>query len=349
MHRLSKSNYDDRTLLFRKSEMANSLGLRAAIIEKDFWVCWTLHRLFEVIGFRPHLIFKGGTSLSKVYKVIDRFSEDVDLSLSRSDLGFADDHDPEQEGIGKKEAKRRLAGLVDACKAVVREKLAPVLQNDFRSVLGSSGWAVELDPADPQTVLFSYPVSEVSHELPYVRPVIRLEMGARSDDWPADDAGIKPYAAEVFPEVFDIPSARVRTLAAERTFWEKATLLHAEAHRPPDKPDRERHARHYYDLAKLAEHPLGASALSRLDLLDRVIAHKTFFFASSWANYETARPGTLRLLPDNIARLEGLRRDYDHMKSMVYGAVPTWDHITGVLRDLERRINNRLNIETRSV
>ena len=339
MDNLARSSSDDRTLLFRKTEAMTPLGLHAALIEKDFWVCWTLRRLFEVIGFRPHLIFKGGTSLSKVYKVIDRFSEDVDLSLSRRDLGFADDHDPEQAGISKKEAKRRLDALISACVTTVREKLVPEIHQDFASVLGPHGWSVELDPGDSQTVLFAYPLSDVSGELSYVRPVIRLEMGARSDDWPAADAQIRPYAAEVFPDVFSAPVARVRTLAVERAFWEKATLLHAEAHRPPDKADRERHARHYYDLARLAEQAVAATALERHDLLDRVIAHKSFFFASSWAHYETARPGTFRLLPDDALRLDGLRRDYEAMQSMIFGQGPAWEYLTQVLRDLERRIN----------
>lgn len=87
MDRLAVAIAEDRTLLFRKTESRSTLGIHAAIVEKDFWVCWALHRLFGVIGFRPHLIFKGGTSLSKVYRAINRFSEDVDLSLSRRDPG----------------------------------------------------------------------------------------------------------------------------------------------------------------------------------------------------------------------------------------------------------------------
>lgn len=228
---------------------------------------------------------------------------------------------------------------MEACKETVREKLLPALRSDFASVLGPAGWTVELDTDDPQTVLFAYPASDVSDELSYVRPVIRLEMGARSDDWPASDAEIKPYAAEVFPDVFSVAAAQVRTLAAERTFWEKATLLHAECHRPPDKANRERHARHYYDLARLAARPVGENSLEQFGLLDRVIAHKTFFFASSWVHYEIARPGTFRLLPKQSDRLDGLRRDYEAMQPMIFGEAPTWSGIVEVLRELERRIN----------
>jgi hypothetical protein len=338
MDAIAKAAAEERSLLFRRAETLLPGGIQPAIVEKDFWVCWTLRRVFEVIQFRPHLIFKGGTSLSKVYRAIDRFSEDVDLSLSRRDLGFADDHDPEQPGISRKEAKRRLDALVETCKATVRDKLVPEMRRDLASVLGSRGWSVELDADDPQTVLFAYPATEVSGATPYVRPVIRLEMGARSDDWPAVDAEITPYAAEVLPDVFSIRTCRVRTLAAERTFWEKATLLHAEYHRPADKPSRERLSRHYYDLFRLAQGPIAERALAMPDLLERVIAHKTFFFAASWAHYETARPGTFRLLPDP-ARRDGLRRDYEAMKPMLFGTAPEWEPLVAALDDLERRIN----------
>jgi hypothetical protein len=338
MDTIAKAPSLDRGELFRRVEAGMVPGCHAAIIEKDFWVCWALRRIFEVLRFRPHLIFKGGTSLSKVYRAIERFSEDVDLSLSRRDLGFADDRDPEQAGISKKEAGRRLDALVAECQKVVREKLVPALREDFAVVLGEGGWSVELDPDDPQTVVFAYPSTAVSMGMAYVRPAIRLEMGARSDDWPAADAEITPYAAEAFPGLFAIRSCKVRTLAAERTFWEKATLLHAECHRPSDKPTRERLSRHYYDLYRLSLQPVAAQALAQLGLLERVIAHKRFFFAQSWAQYETARPGTFRLLPDG-GRLETLRRDYREMRPMIFGEAPAWEDVVGGLEALAARIN----------
>jgi len=335
---VAQSSATQRAQLFETAGARHEPHMDAAIIEKDFWVCWSLRRIFDVLQFRPHLIFKGGTSLSKVYRAIERFSEDVDLSLSRRDLGFADDRDPEQAGISKKEALRRLDALVAGCQSVVREKLVPELRRDFTAVLGTSGWSVDLDPADPQTVVFTYPSTEVSGVRSYVRPVIRLEMGARSDDWPAADAELTPYAAETFPDLFTVRSCWVRTLAAERTFWEKATLLHAECHRPPDKPSRERLARHYYDLFRLAQQPIAEQALGHRDLLERVIAHKSFFFAQVWAHYDTARPGTFRLLPA-ADRLEALRRDYRDMDTMIFGEAPEWDDIVRGLKELEKRIN----------
>lgn len=230
------------------------------------------------------------------------------------------------------------AALVLECQTTVRERLVPELHRDFAAVLGKTGWSVELDPGDPQTVIFTYPVTEVSGAMAYVRPAIRLEMGARSDDWPAADAEITPYAAEAFPDLFALRSCQVRTLAAERTFWEKATLLHAEHHRPADKPSRERLSRHYYDLYRLSQQPIAERALGQRDLLDRVIAHKSFFFSQSWAHYETARPGTMRLLPA-ADRLAVLRRDYQAMASMIFGDAPEWDDIVHELTQLESRIN----------
>ncbi len=182
------------------------------------------------------------------------------------------------------------------------------------------------------------PPTELSGGLVYVRPTIRLEMGARSDDWPAADAEITPYAAEVMPDLFSVRTCNVRTLSAERTFWEKATLLHAECHRPTDKPSRERLSRHYYDLYRLSLQPVSERALQQRELLERVIAHKSFFFAQSWANYDTARPGTFRLLP--VAdHLDALRRDYQAMEAMIFGHAPAWPDIVRSLQELERRIN----------
>jgi hypothetical protein len=340
MDTVAQSTAKERAQLFETSATRRRPNMAAAIMEKDFWVCWTLRRLFEVLQFRPHLIFKGGTSLSKVYNAIERFSEDVDLSLSRRDLGFTDDRDPEQPGISRKEARRRLDDLVGECQRVIVDRMVPELRGDFATVLGSEGWTVELDTDDPQTILFAYPKSDMDYGLgTYIRPTIRLEMGARSDDWPTVEGEITPYAAEIFPQAFTTArSCRISTLEAARTFWEKATLLHAETHRPPDRPCRERLSRHYYDLYLLSRQDISRKALTRRDLLNRVIQHKCFFFARSWAHYETAQPGSFRLIPGE-SRLETLRADYAEMKPMIFGEYPEWETIIHGLKQLEKAIN----------
>lgn len=341
MDRVARSSLRDRADLFRRAATVLNPERSPLIVEKDFWVCFALRRIFEIIRFRPQLIFKGGTSLSKVYDVIGRFSEDVDLSLSRRDLGFADDHDPEQRGIGKNEIKRRIESLVVACKENIRDHFVPKLRADFAGVLGNEGWSVELDEIDPQTVIFTYPSAGIDDAMErYIRPSIRLEMGARSDDWPAADHDIKPYAAEVFPEAFTVASIyHVRTLGAERTFWEKATILHKEYHRPRSEPTRERVARHYYDLYQLSRNDIAKKALQQIELLERVVEHKKVFFRSSWAHYETAKPGSFRLVPP-AERIAVLRADYAQMHSMIFGEYPEWAKVIKGLGELEEKINS---------
>ena len=340
MDGVAQASPKDRADLFQQATIQLQPARSPVIIEKDFWVCWTLRRVFEVMRFQPQLIFKGGTSLSKAYQLIERFSEDVDLSLSRQDLGFADKRDPEEPGISKKESIRRLDALVSACQRTIRDKMLPELQKDFARVIGTSGWNLALDLADPQTVIFTYPSSGLSGDSPsYIRPAIRLEMGARSDDWPAEQRVIRPYAAEAFPEAFRVAAfGSVNTMEAVRTFWEKATLLHADYHRPAGKAPIERVSRHFYDLYRLSQDDIGRQALARQDLLARVVTHKRLFFASAWASYETARPGTFHLVPRED-RLPALRKDYAEMRAMIFGSYPSWEEVLRGLRVLEQQIN----------
>jgi hypothetical protein len=293
-----------------------------------------------VLQFRPQLIFKGGTSLSKAYNALERFSEDVDLSLSRRDLGFADNRDPEQPGISGKESRRRIQALVRACQQAILDRLLPALRADFASIINSGEWSLELDAIDRQTVIFNYPRSDLGGAFPAaIRPAIRLEMGARSDDWPVEVREVRPYAAEAFPAAFSIAaSCDVRALDAKRTFWEKATLLHAEHHRPIAKAPATGMSRHYYDVYQLSRQEIGRQALDRGDLLTRVVAHKRQFFASAWAHYETAMPRTFQLVPrDNQMPL--LRADYARMREMIFGDAPDWQRIVQGLRELEGQIN----------
>jgi hypothetical protein len=340
MDRIAQAAPAERAELFRGSAAALHPERSLAIIEKDFWVCWALHRIYDVLRFRPGLIFKGGTSLSKAYNAIERFSEDVDLSLSRRDLGFADSRDPEEKSISRKESQRRIDALVAACQKTIRERLLPELHADFTSVIGTTGWSLDLDVTDPQTVIFTYPRSEPGSRIPKaIRPAVRLEMGARSDDWPAEDREIRPYAAEAFPAAFKMATlCRMRVLDARRTFWEKATILHAEFHRPGGSAAADGLSRHYYDVYQLSQRDIGRKALNRADLLERVVAHKRLFFASAWAHYETAAPGGFHLIPTD-ERMPALQADYARMREMIFGDAPAWEEIVRGLRKLEDRIN----------
>lgn len=346
MDLMAQSPARERAELFREAAVLRP-GMSSAIVEKDFWVCWALRRIFGSVAIPFHLIFKGGTSLSKAFNALDRFSEDVDLSFDRRELGFESARNPEKAASGKRR-QTLLDQLQAECTAVVSDRFVPALLEDFTAVLGPakqgpSGWGIEIDHQDRQTVYFRYPaaLNAAGMGVPgYIRPAVRLELGARSDSWPAHVRTITPYAAELFPRMFQVPSCEVNTLEAVRTFWEKATLLHAEYHRPGPPVAKERLSRHYYDLYKLAGTDIAAEAMKRMDLLERVIEHKTVYFRSAWAHYGTARPGGFRLLPPEN-RAPVLRRDYERMKVMIFGEPPTWDEIVEGLAYLERRINGR--------
>jgi hypothetical protein len=314
----------------------------AGIMEKDFWVCWTLKRVFSSAYLPLRLIFKGGTSLSKVFDAISRFSEDVDISFDRRELGFEAARDPENATSGKKQ-KALLDALQGECEVVIRERLVPALLKDFETVIGAPGpvWGLEIDPDDKQTVFFKYPPGLVAQALVLpagIKPSVRLELGARSDSWPARKCSIKSYAAELFPDMFQAASCEVNTLEAVRTFWEKATLLHAESHRTDPAAKSERLSRHFYDLYQLTKTGIAEDALKQPDLLKRVVAHKTVFFRSAWAHYETAIPGSFHLLPAK-ARMQALRNDYTAMQAMIFGDIPEWDEIMNGLQKLEQRLN----------
>jgi len=343
MDDIARLHLTDRTDLF--AEVARNRGLTPAIIEKDFWVCWTLKRLFTLADPPAGLLFKGGTSLSKVFGIIERFSEDVDLSFDRAGLGFGGDGDPLNATSGKKR-KHALEALTETCQRVIRERLLPQLTESFSNSLGeqaSTTWDLELAEDNPggQTLLFHY-LAETRHhaadEPAYVRSAVRMEVGARSDHWPAIEAAVKSYAAEDFPNVFKEAGCKVRVLAAERTFWEKATVLHMWHHAPADKRFRDRQSRHYYDVVRLYERGLGKAAVKDTELLLKVARHKEVFFPVAWARYTDAKPGTLRLMPPD-SRLPELEQDYRKMQEMIFGKPPPLEQLLDVLRQIEAEIN----------
>ena len=324
------------------AETAARMDLPPVVIEKDFWVCWVLKRLFGLAGVGDRLIFKGGTTLSKVHRIIERFSEDIDLTLDRGLFGFDAERDP-AKASGSKDRERRLKAMGVACAEYVQDVLRSAIKQDFAGVLGPAGsrWDVTADQEDRerQSLLFRYPEGAgPGSSFDYVATVVKLEFGSRGDSWPTSPANVTPYAAEQFPALFGQPSCAVTALDARRTFWEKATILHQEAHRSAAKRMSGRSSRHYYDLAMLARSPFRARALADLDLLARVVQHKIDFFRCGWAQYDQAKPGSMRLVPPE-SRLKELRDDYAEMGVMMFGTPPSFDEVLQDLRVLEAEIN----------
>jgi len=318
------------------------MGIDAAIIiEKDFWVCWALKRVFSLSDFQAGLIFKGGTSLSKAYGAIHRFSEDIDLSIDRHDLGFVGDRDPASEDISNNQRKRLLDDLTDASSALVQRELRDQIIAAMQAALPDTEIELTVSEDDGQTLIFNYPAS-----LPpppgaaYLQDKVKLEFGARSDHLPAEPRTLSPYAAQQFP--YEIPDAtvNVKVLGAERTFWEKATILHMLHHMADNKDLAKNMSRHYYDLAELAKLEVRGKALTDLELLSDVALHKSRFFPAAWAKYGEAHPPTLRLSPKTELERK-LRTDYRAMQEMIFGECPDFDEILVILEQLEKDINKR--------
>lgn len=329
-----------RVEMFQRTTQAT--GMESVIVEKDFWVCWTLKELFGLPLIGEHLIFKGGTSLSKVFKVIERFSEDIDVSIDRGFLGFGGANEPEA-GASNKEKQRRIEALKVACQQKIAKELLPALEAAIQAkVRREEKWSLRSDADDPdqQTLLFEYPTSFAADATGYIRRLVKIEMGARADHWPSETKTITPYVAEQFPQGFQAASCAVKVLAAERTFWEKATILHAEFHRPADKAMPERFSRHYCDFHELIRKGVAKPAAEKLDLLARVAEHKNLFFKTSWAHYGEATKGSLRIAPPE-SRVKALRDDYARMQQMFFAEPPNFDTMLVLLQRWESEFNQK--------
>jgi Nucleotidyl transferase AbiEii toxin, Type IV TA system len=339
MDSFARMSAQDRRLGCLKT--AEFMKLQAASVDKDFWVCWTLRELVNLPDIGKHITFKGGTSLSKAYGLIERFSEDIDLVVDKDVLGFGGDASPDR-APSKKQRKKRIDELMAACKDWVQDRLQATLEQAIATRLGTAdSWTLEVDPdmPDGQCLLFHYPGAFPVTEAGYVRPVVKIELGARSDDWPSQVRAISPYVAQVLQQAIPDATVSVPSLAPERTFWEKAMLLHEETFRPADKPRKERMARHYYDVWCLITRGVAERAAADHALFDRVAAHREIFFRLGWVDYATLRPGSLRLTPPPEHR-DAWRRDYGAMaEPMFYGERPSFDEILRLVGEFEQRFN----------
>lgn len=332
---------DEREVFFRAA--ADVSGIPFEIIEKDYWVVWILERLFSLTELAPHLTFKGGTSLSKIYGVIDRFSEDVDLSIEKAFFGFDKNNSPEV-AVSRKKQNEILEKLVEACVQYVQGQLLTELSENISCELGTQeGWRLTLDDSDPDAQSLSFQYPSISPKDGYIRPFVKIEIGARSEHWPVSERRLRSYATEALKGKVSDDEIAVRVLNAERTFWEKATILHRLAHLPDEKLLPARSSRHLYDFFQLLNSAIRIKAEKDVDLLERVAKHNSIYFAAKWASYDTARKGTLKLFP--LARvLEGLERDYEQMEAMFYRTErPKWALILKAIAEFELEFNGSVS------
>jgi len=330
LNKIARASQREREDLFITT--AREIDLPEAMVEKDFWVCWTLEYLFQQSPWTDKLAFKGGTSLSKCFGLINRFSEDIDVVLDWRLLGYntkdlwAERSRTQQEKINKE--------TIVKTSEYLHSVLLPKIQKDFSSML-SDDFSVYIDSEDPQTVCFSYP--RIFSEIAIVS-VVRIEMGVLAAWTPVQYGTVTSYAAQEYPQLFKNLSTQILTVAPKRTFWEKITILHKEAFRS-DKKFPSRYSRHYYDLYCMERSVVKEQAFGDLDLLDQVVKFKSKFYPASSAHYDLACPGSMRLMPpDDCLRI--IRSDYDHMKNMIFGEQPEFSEMMDCIYKLEQEVNN---------
>ena len=325
MESVARLSSAERRELF--AETAVRKGMTPAIVEKDFWVCWTLGRLFAHPDLSRLLMFKGGTSLSKVFNLIERFSEDIDLILDwRVVVG-------EDDPLAKRSTTKQ-----EALNKTIDVKAVDYVGGELLVMISGAVDPIcrcELAADDLHALNVIYPAAFPDA---YLRPEVRLEIGPLAAWMPCDHYRVQPYAAEAFPQVFKQADCAVQAIRAERTFWEKATILHHEANRPESSPQPLRYSRHYYDLAMMAAAPVKDAALADLALLADVVAFKQRFYRRPWAHYDLVKPGTFRLVPAEHV-LAAVEKDYVQMRNMIFGRYPDFAEIMETLRALEAEIN----------
>ena len=320
-----KSKDDLRVLI---TNTARKKNISEAVVEKDYWVTYFLDYLFNENKWKEYFTFKGGTSLSKCFGIIQRFSEDIDLILDWRVLGY----DKLEPWLIRSNTKQ------DKFNKEINEKTERFLKEDFLTELikdfSQGDFEFEIDSLDPQTILFSYPKIFDSN---YLSQTIRLEIGSLAAWTPATNISIIPIIGDAYANIFK-EKTNIRTVSVERTFWEKATILHHEANRPESSKMPHRYARHYYDMYKIANSKYKDKAIKDKELLRKVTEFKMKFYPRKWAKYEDAMDSKLRLVPDKFRFLE-LENDYKAMSEMIYGGYPSFEEIIKILKELESEIN----------
>ena len=334
----------DRLDLFLAA--ANRIGAPVGNIEKDFWVCWTLNALYhERPAGGPRLIFKGGTSLSKAYGLIHRFSEDIDITVFRDDLDEPASVE-ELEALSKKKRRAKLDAIRHTCRTYITGPLREFLGAQLTDTIGGTA-RVEIDEADPdgQTLLVWYPEVEPRDEA-YVRPAVRIESCAKSALDPNRPVSIRPYISEEAGRL-DLAISNVTTIEATRTFWDKVVIAHGlrrwYERRGVLRQAGQRVSRHYYDLHCLIKSDVGRAALADPDLGADCARHARMFFDRPDFDLESAVPGTFAITPTE-AMVEVLGRDYANTTPMIFGTAPAFEEILASTEEIEEIINTGVHL-----
>jgi predicted nucleotidyltransferase component of viral defense system len=292
-----------------------------------------LHHLFHDCKYKDAFVFKGGTSLSKAYHVIERFSEDIDIILDWRKI-VSTEEDPWNDRSKTKQDQYNK--LVNARAAeFYASDLVPCLNSELEEILGSGQW-VAVDENDEMVVNFYYPQL---FEVEYLRDKVRLEIGPLAEWLPSHVIDIQSFVSEKYPQLFDRKVTEILTIDVERTFWEKLTILHKMANFPENKNLPPRYARHLYDVYCMTNSPVKEQAFARKELLEKDVIFKQKFYYAKSAHYETATLKEISLIPaDHI--MDAVKQDYAAMKNMIYGDYPGFETIIEQLKELEMEVHN---------
>jgi len=317
--------------------VAKKSNIELSVLEKDFWVCWTLQKLSEIEELRNNLIFKGGTSLSKAYNLISRFSEDIDLVLKQSYLELSEQvkNNPNTNTQQKRILKK--------CERKIRDDIFPLIKQTLvKNSNKITEKSVILDNTDPKkrTILFYYPSVFEGYAYKYIKPIIKLEFEPRSLNTPATHKIITPYLKRHAPLLFKNGNDILfNTIDLNRTFWEKITVLHRVASLPKEKQTPRRYSRHYYDIYMFIAQGKHLEAVNYKHFLQEIVENDSKFFRRGHVDYNNLKIGNIRLIPEDEKKIEELREDYVNMKEMFFNDVPEFDKIIEELGKLEKIIN----------
>ncbi|TAN15222.1 MAG: nucleotidyl transferase AbiEii/AbiGii toxin family protein [Chitinophagaceae bacterium] len=293
--------------------ISNQTGMPAFAVEKDWWVTQTLAIIFEM-DTSEHLVFKGGSSLSKAWKLIERFSEDIDLAIDRGFLGFTGDLSKKQ-----RTALRKAAGTYTSEK-FFEELSIRFSKKGFRDASLSVVPAKESDQ-DPRIIEVHYP--NIIPTPGYLLPKVQIEIGCRSLREPFTIRTFGSLVDEVYPDkAFAQPLINIPTVDAERTFLEKIFLLHEEFHRPINKIRVNRLSRHLYDIYRLSRTEAANRALHHQALYETIVEHRYRFSKVGGVDYNDLNPERVDPMPHPEV-ISAWGEDYKKMlEEMIYEEDP---------------------------
>ena len=331
-------NLQDASRLTSINEASRIAGISAKAIEKDWWVTLSLKLLFNT-PLAIHFAFKGGTSLSKGWQLIDRFSEDIDISLSSEAVGIA---------YAERPSKTFVEHLRRAGCSFTSNELMEALKAEFRSSqVPENLYSIEAEPipldmpdTDPQALYVNF--VSLFDPNPYLPDRVKIEFSVRSLKEPSIKRSMRSLLDTHFPnENYKEENCEVLTILPQRTLIEKMLLLHEEYNRDElAKMRTERMSRHYYDLFQLSRQNFSSVTLRNNDFIEEIIEHRKYYSRLKRFDYSTLKRGRISIIPPADI-LKALEQDYAIMKAeMIYGNPPTFEKIIQAMKNLQDEINS---------